>query len=259
LERRPNKLRKKLNAGELVTGTVLYSWSPNVVDAAGYAGLDFIRLDLEHTYSLYTSMEHVMRACYIADVVPIVRVDKENVYLVRKVLEIGAGGVLVPDVESADKVEEIVAETKFPPVGKRGYSGNIMAAGFGARAGKDWVEYSNAEPMVGVMIENVHAMECLEEILAVEGLDFVHFGPSDYSMSLGLGKPDWNHPDVMDAIQKTIEAARNVGKHIVLGVGQDREKIRVYREMGIDMLELANDLAVLRKVWTDLDRFVKVK
>lgn len=259
MERRPNKLRQKLNAGELVTGTVLYSWSPNVVDTAGYAGLDFIRLDLEHTYSPYTSMEHIMRACYIADVSPIVRIDKENIYLARKALEIGTGGVLVPDVESVEEVEGIVAETKFPPIGRRGYSGNILAAGFGARAGKEWIDYSNAEPMVGVMIENVHAMRCLDEILAVEGLDFVHFGPSDYSMSLGLGKPDWNHPEVVDAVQKTIAATKKAGKHIVLGVGHDQDKIQNYREMGIDMLELPNDLGVLRKVWTDLDQLVKSK
>ncbi len=257
MERKPNKLRKKLGAGELVTGTVLYSWSPNVVDAAGYAGLDFIRLDLEHTFSTYTSMEHIMRACYIADVVPIMRVDKETIHMVRKALEVGAGGVLVPDVESVAEVEEIVAETKFPPVGKRGYSGNILAAGFGARGGKDWVEFSNAEPMVGVMIENVHAMQCIEDICAVEGLDFVQFGPSDYSMSLGLGKPDWNHPDVQDAIQKTVTVAREAGKHIALGVGQDQGKIQNALDMGIDMLELANDLGVVRKVWGDLDRFVK--
>ncbi len=175
----PNKVRKKLLNNQLVTGSVVYSWSPNVMDAAGLAGLDFMRIDNEHAWRQDSSAEHLIRAAVSADVMPIMRVDRDNPYLVRKALEIGAGGVIVPDVNSP--AEEVVKAAKFPPRGIRGYSSNCWSAGWGTAGGADWVKWSNTEPIIGVMIESVGAMDCVEEILAVDGLDFVLFGPGIHS------------------------------------------------------------------------------
>jgi 2-dehydro-3-deoxyglucarate aldolase len=103
--------------------------------------------------------------------------------------------------------------------------------------------------MIGVMVEHVSAMDCIDEILAVEGLDFVLFGPADYSMSLGLRKPAKNHEDVQSALERTIAAAGRAGKHVMFGVGTDPEEIGRYRDMGVTMLEVGNDLGILRAFW----------
>ncbi len=245
----PNKVRDKLLNNQLVTGSVVYSWSPNVMDAAGLAGLDFMRIDNEHAWRQDSSAEHLIRAAVSADVMPIMRVDRDNPYLVRKALEIGAGGIIVPDVNSPAQAEEVVKAAKFPPWGIRGYSSNCWSAGWGTAGGADWVKWSNTEPMIGVMIESVGAMDCVEEILAVDGLDFVLFGPADYSMSLGLGKPAKNDERVQEALQKTIAAAHKVNKHVMFNPGVDSDEIKRYIDMGVTMLELGNDLGIIHSVW----------
>lgn len=246
---KPNKLRTKLKEGKVVIGSVIYSWSPNVMEVAGYSGLDFMRIDNEHAWRQDRTAEHLIRAAAIADVVPLMRVDRDNPYLIRKALEIGAGAIVIPNLQNPDEVRSVVKASKFPPFGIRGYSGSCWSAGWGTYAGKEWVQWSDTEPMIGVMIENVKVMDHIDEILAIEALDYVLFGPSDYSMSLGLGTPNKNHPDVQEALRKTIATAQKYGKHVMLGAGTNLEEIKKYIDMGITMLELGNDLGILKSVW----------
>ncbi|NQV86942.1 MAG: hypothetical protein HQ492_07695 [Woeseiaceae bacterium] len=249
MDRHANQIRKKLAEGHRVFGAAVFSWSPYVIDVAASAGLDYIRIDTEHAWPRDGKLEQLIRAAIMGGIVPIVRVDRDNLVLVRKVLEIGAGGVIVPDVRSIEQAKSIVEEAKFPPHGKRGYSSNCWSADWGASGGAEWVEWSNREPMIGIMIENVDAMQSIDEILAVDGVDFALFGPSDYAMSLGLGAPKANDDGVQQAINATIRAAHKAGKHIALGVGTDPSTIEKYVGRGIDMLELGNDLGIVRENW----------
>jgi 4-hydroxy-2-oxoheptanedioate aldolase len=249
---KPNIFRQKLNSGQTLIGTVMLTWSPAVMELAGLAGLDFVRIDNEHSWRQDSSAEHLMRAANLMGIMAIMRVDRDNPYLIRKALEIGALGVLVPDVHDAKEAEAIVKAAKFPPMGTRGYSGQNWSGGWGTRAGRPWVEWSNSEPMIGVMIENKAAIKNLDDILAVDGLDFVHMGPADYSMSLGLGAPDKNHPEVQRAINKVITTARKRKIPVVLGVGQNIEQINKYKDMGVNMLELASDLTILHSNWSKI-------
>jgi 4-hydroxy-2-oxoheptanedioate aldolase len=246
MQRKPNKVRAKLQKGEVVTGSVLYSWNPNVLEAIGYAGLDFIRLDTEHTWHQSESMEHLMRAAYIADIVPIVRVDRDNPYLIRKALEIGAGGIIVPEVNTPEEAAEIVKAAKYPPRGHKGYSGQVWAGSWGTQAGEPFINWMDTEPMIGIMIEHKDAISNVDEILAVDGIDFAHFGPADLSMSYGLGKPDRNNALIQEACIKTIEAAKKSGKYVLYNPGLNTEEIEKYLKMGITMVELSNDLASMR-------------
>jgi 4-hydroxy-2-oxoheptanedioate aldolase len=255
--RKPNKLRKKLNEGKVVTGSVIYSWSPNVMEIGGYCGLDFMRIDNEHAWRQDKSAEHLIRAATISNVVPLIRVDRDNPFLIRKALEIGAGAILVPNLQTPDEIRSVVKASKFPPLGIRGYSGSCWSAGWGTQAGKEWVQWSNAEPMIGVMIENESIMDHLDEILSIEGLDYLYFGPADYSMSLGLGEPKKNHPDVQDALKTIVAKARKCGVHVAFGVGTNLEEIQMYIDMGINMLEIGNDLNVLKSVWESTNSSIK--
>jgi 4-hydroxy-2-oxoheptanedioate aldolase len=245
----PNAVRKKLAAGECVTGAAIFSWSPNVVDAAVLAGLDYIRIDTEHAWRKDDALEHLIRAAAMGGVVPIVRVDGDDPYLVRKALEIGAGGIVVPNICSVAQAESVVEAAKFPPLGKRGLSRNCWSAGWGSISGDEWVDWSNHEPMIGIMIENVAAMPSIDDIAGVEGIDFILFGPADYSMSLGLDAPDSSDERVQDAITATAAAVRAKEKHFSLGVGNDPANIEKHMRLGVDMLELGNDLGIVRSGW----------
>lgn len=257
MERKPNKLRSKLSAGGTVTGSVMYSWSPNVMEVAGYAGLDFMRIDNEHAWRQDATMEHLMRAAYCADIVPLVRVDKGNPYLIRKALEIGAGGVIVPNVRTVEDAQAVVHASRFPPLGTRGYSGQCWSAGWGTAAGEEWIEWSDAEPMIGVMIEDQRAMECVDEILALDGLDFALFGPADYAMSLGWRQTAKNSDEVQWALARTIEAAQRANKHVMLGVALEEEELRRYSAMGVTMFEFVADIKVLLAGWGEGSEIVR--
>lgn len=257
MERKPNNLRQKLDSVGYVTGSVMYSWSPTIMEVAGYAGLDFMRIDTEHAWRRDMSAEHLIRAAFVADIVPIIRVDKDDPFLIRKALEIGAGGIIVPDINSPEEAESVIRASKFPPQGIRGYSGHCWSAGWGTKAGAEWIEWSDSEPMIGVMIENYQAMECLDEILSIEGLDFILFGPADYAMSLGWRKIAKESIEIQDAIKKTIEAASNAGKYVMLGVGYEEYEFRIYKELGISMFEFASDLKILGNAWGKSRTFVQ--
>src|SRR5690606_37672991 len=119
------------------------------------------------------------------------------------------------------------------------------------------IDWSNTQPLVGIMIESVLTEPHLEEMIAVEGVDFVLFGPADYSMSLGLGAPDGNHPRVVAALEKMIEMARKHGRGAMMGYGTKKEDIIRCRDMGVTMIELDHDIDITRAVWTDTVDFIE--
>lgn len=246
LMRRPNKVRQKLAAGKLVTGTAIYSSAPNVVEAAGYSGIDFVRIDTEHAWRRDESLEHMLRAAVIADVVPIVRIDRDDPYLARKALEVGAGGLIVPHVRTAADARDLVAAAKFPPLGKRGVGSLCISGEWGRRTKEEWVDWSNAEPLVGVMIESVDAIPVVAEILAVEGVDFALFGPGDFGMSIGSDDAALVKARTEDGLARTCDAARAAGKHVMFGVGMQDAEIDARIAQGVTMLELSHDVVIVR-------------
>jgi 4-hydroxy-2-oxoheptanedioate aldolase len=246
-----NKLRAILTSGRCAKGAAIFSWSPYAVDVAGLSGLDYIRIDTEHAWHRDSRLEQLIRAAIMGDVVPLVRIDKDDPYLARKVLELGAGGLIVPDVRTVEQAEAVVRAAKFPPLGTRGYSSNCWSAGWGSSGGPAWVRSSNDEPMIGIMIEHVDAMANIDEIAAVRGIDFILFGPSDFAMSLGLNGPNAQDERIQKAIVATINAAHSAGVYFSLGVGTQQATIEKYITMGVDMLELSNDLAILKSTWSN--------
>ena len=253
MERKENKLKKILREGKVAFGSCICSFSPNLVELAGYCGLDFCRIDNEHNWRQDDILEHMMRGAVIGDIVSLVRIDKGNPYLIRKALEVGAGGIIIPGIKNSQEVEEIVKAAKFPPLGNRGYSGLCFSGGYGAKAGKEWIEWSNNETMVGVMIEEPEAVRNINSIMAIEGLDFVLFGPADYSLNIGFPSPNKNDSKVQDAIKHTIESANKYGKYTMIGVDYPwEEQAQKYIEMGSRMIEIGHDYSILKTTWKNI-------
>ncbi len=245
-----NKLREKMERREIALGTALYSFSPAIVELAGFCGLDFVRIDHEHAWRQDESGETLLRAALVSDIVPLLRIDRDNPYLVRKALEAGAAGVIVPHVHSRKDVEDIVKAAKFPPLGKRGYGGLCLSGQWGVRAGTDWMEWSNRETLVIPMIEDESAMPNLETILSTEGLDGVFFGPADFSISAGVPLQT-GHEKVMNALRKTVEVADKYGKFVIYTAGFPQwETVFQVKALGVKAIELGHDVTVLRGVWS---------
>lgn len=249
MERKKNKLKAILSEGKVALGTCIYSFSPAIIELAGFCGLDFCRIDNEHAWRQDESTENVLRGAFCADIVPLLRIDKDDPYLVRKGLEAGAGGVIVPHINSRKEVEAIVEAAKFPPMGKRGYGGLCFSGFWGADAGVDWMEWSNQETLVIPMIEDIHAIPNLDDIMSAEGLDGVFFGPADFSISAGVPLQT-GHEKVMDGLKRTIDAAKKHDKFVIFGAGYPWwEKAAEIKAMGINAIEIGHDLTILAAVW----------
>ncbi len=245
-----NKLKRTLDKGDVALGTAVFSNNPTIVEVAGYSGLEFIRIDNEYSWRRDESMEHMIRAAYVAGITPILRVDKGDHYLINKALASGAGGVLVPDITAKEEAQQLIRAAKYPPKGGRGYNSFCFSGQWGAMGVEDWLHWNEHEILVGIMIENEQIISQLDSVLSMEGIDFVLFGPADYSMSIGLGGPQKNHPKVQDGIKKTVEMAAKYGKPVAIGIGQPwEEEARKYIDLGCRMLEIGNDVSVLRSVW----------
>jgi len=248
-----NKLLEKLRAGKVAVGTCAYSFSPDIVQLAGYCGLDFCRIDNEHAWRQDSALENMVRAARSSGIAAMSRVDRDNPYLVRKALEVGSQAVLIPQIQNAREAQDVVDAAKFPPLGKRGF-GNLNQSGFyGIIDGKEWIEWSNSEIMVGVMIETEKALGELDGIMSIKGLDFVLIGAADLSISLGLPKPMQEDPKIQNAIRQIIEHARKHGKYVMLGIGNPWiANAKRYIDMGINMIEVGHDFTILRDIWTDV-------
>jgi len=249
MERKKNKLKEIIASGKVALGTCLYSFSPAIIELAGFCGLDFCRIDNEHAWRQDESVENVLRGAFCADIVPLLRIDKDNPYLVRKALEAGAGGVIVPHVNTRKEAEAVVQAAKFPPKGKRGYGGLCFSGQWGTNAGVDWMEWSNCETLVITMIEDVCAIPNLNDMLSLEGLDGVFFGPADFSISAGLPLQT-GHEKVMDALKRTIEAAKKHNKLVIFGAKYPYwESAQKLIELGVQAIEIGHDLTILATIW----------
>ncbi|MDI6726227.1 MAG: aldolase/citrate lyase family protein [Smithellaceae bacterium] len=251
MEFQKNSLREKIKGGEIALGTALYSFSPAIIEVAGYAGLDFCRIDNEHAWRQDESAENVIRGALLSGIVPLLRIDRDNPFLVRKALEAGAGGVIVPHVHTQAEAEEIVQAAKFPPWGKRGYGGLCLSGQWGVNGGTEWMAWSNAETLIIPMIEDIAAIPNIEAILSTEGVDAVFFGPADFSISAGVPLQT-GHEKVMSGLRKTIEAADKYGKFVIYpGAGFPQwETVHKAKELGVKAIELGHDVTILRAVWS---------
>lgn len=188
--------------------------SPDLTEMFGYSGFEFIVLDAEHGNLYPGGCEHLIRAAECSNMTPFVRIPSFERADILKALDRGAMGVLVPMVETKKEAEKIVSLAKYYPLGKRGLAVATRAGGYGKTTTlKAHLATSNSETMVLLQIETKKAVENLEEILTVDGVDLIFIGPSDLSQSLGL-PGEISHPQVQKTIEYIIEKTLASGKQV---------------------------------------------
>jgi 4-hydroxy-2-oxoheptanedioate aldolase len=175
--------------------------SPAVVEMCGHAGFDFVIIDNEHGPASIETTEHLIRAARCANIIPIVRTLEPEIL---RILDIGASAIQVPQVNTAEQARRIVAAAKYPPVGNRGAAFSPRAAGYGFFGGAAHAKASNEGLGVILMIETREALDNLDEILTVPGIDALFIGPNDLSFSMGYSG-DQKHTDVVGAIDSAIK------------------------------------------------------
>ena len=203
-----NPLKEKLKKGEAVIGTFVSTGHPDVAEWLSRVGFDWLLLDSEHAPAGYETLQRMMQAMNGSGCIPLVRPQWNDLVVMKRVLDIGAYGVLIPWVNSREEAENAVRYCKYPPEGIRGW-GPRRAGMFDP----DYFKTANDELLITIQIETKKALDNLDEILSVPGIDACYIGPWDLSVSLGFGvPPPWNEPRYIEAYDKVLEAASKHGK-----------------------------------------------
>jgi len=197
-----------IKEGKTAVGIWISIGHPDVTEMLSRVGFDFFMIDLEHGPLSVETAQTLMMTMNGSDTVPFVRVANNDPVLIKRVLDIGAYGVLIPLVNSKQEAINAVRNCKYPPEGIRG-----IAPRRAARFDPDYLKTANDEIMIIPQIETAEAVNNIDEILSVRGIDAIFVGPSDLSGSLGLIKePDrLHHPKTLEAIDRVIKAARKAG------------------------------------------------
>ncbi|QRF61328.1 HpcH/HpaI aldolase/citrate lyase family protein [Variovorax paradoxus] len=203
-----NRLPGMLRSGKRLRGVFNALPSPAIVEMCGYAGFDFVILDNEHGSANLETTEHMLRAARASGIATAVRCLRHDI---SRVLDMGAGGVQIPMVGSAEEARDLVQQVRYPGVGRRGSAFSPRAAGYGAFPGAAHTTRSNEGIALIVMVETPEAVEQAAEIAAVDGVDAVFVGPNDLSHAMGFGN-DWKAPEVEAKIEQALRAVSGVGQ-----------------------------------------------
>lgn len=203
--REPNKLKRDLEAGKVCYGATITMSSPVVAEIMSHLDYDWLWFEMEHTAMSYESVLAMLQATNGSAVSNVVRVPWNDKTMIKRVLDTGPDGIIVPLVRTKADAEEAVRAMKYPPLGERG-AGLARAQCYGLHMG-EYMSTANDEVMTILMIEHIEAVENIEDILSVPGVDSVMVGALDLSGSMGmLGKTA--DPKVEEAIQKTLAACK---------------------------------------------------
>lgn len=239
-----NEFRQRIRAGEVLVGTGIALSDAQTSEALA-PSLDFLWIDLEHAPMSPEAMRGHLLAARYKQIPVVVRVADFSTPYVKNALDSGAPGVIAPQITSVEQVCSFVADCRYPPLGHRGF-GPSVPSDYGRDAGNEYVERANAGVFSAVMIETVDAIEAIEEIVAVPGLDSIVLGPWDLSGSFGrLGQVD--HPEIVAAIERSIDAAHSAGIAVGSGMGNDPDFGRTMIERGVQWLQMSNDCGLL--IW----------
>lgn len=246
--------RNKLQNDECVYGVFMKTGDPMFVEAASLGGFDFVILDTEHGPVSIENQQNNIRAAEARGAVPIIRLKDSGENTIGKALDIGAYGIQVPQINSAADAEKIVKFAKFYPYGMRGVCRFVRAADYSAMDRYEYFENSK-NILIILQLEGVKAIENLDEILEVEGVDILFIGPYDLSQSLGI-PGQVNNPLVVEEMKKIVERARKKNK--VIGTFVDTpEDLIMWRNLGVKYLSYSVDVGIFLDACRDLSNKFK--
>ena len=240
-----NFVSKKLAAGQPVLGIWSIINSPMVSEIAAAAGLDFQILDMEHGVFDAGSLDHSIRACESAGCSPLVRVAGLHPSAIQTCLDLGAHGIIVPQVKDHQAAGEVVQAMRYSPGGIRGFNPFTRAGGYAGVLSDATPKLKDGFGLASIIIENRSAYEDLDKILAIPGLDMVYLGVYDMSVALGCAGHT-KHPSVSRFVESSIPRIRKAGKAAGMMVTDPREMPR-YLDMGANFMVYGVDSFIIRE------------
>lgn len=249
---RPSTVRTRWKQDRCAFGVAALSIDPAISEMISLMGFDFIWMDLEHSWRSLETAGNLMRAARVGAADVLARPAKGEFLRLGRMLEAGATGIMYPRCDHADEAAEVVRWMKFPPVGQRGLDGAGADVPYAALDVAPYVRQANENTWLLVQIEDPQALEQVESIARVPGVDGLFFGPGDFSLHAGI-PGQFDHPMLKDAARRVAGAARAAGK--VWGMpALSVELARTWLEWDARLLVYGTDLMVVKEGYEAIQR-----
>ncbi len=243
-------IKQSLQAMEKTCGAWLVTGSNAVAETMALAGFDWLLIDCEHAPNDFQTLLSQAQAINAADCACLARVPENSKTAIKRVLDIGVNGIVIPSISNRKEALEAVAACKYPPLGCRGVASTITrAVSYGLDAGK-YVKTANEDIAVILQIETIEAVDNIASILTVESIDAIFIGPTDLSAEMGhIGDKD--HKEVQSAISKVEEAAKVA--NVALGrAASSWKEAKSYYDKGYCFVSLGADAVILSRTASEL-------
>ncbi len=248
-------LKQKLRSRERVFGTWTSLAHPSITEMFTQSNADFVGIDIEHsTISLEQSLR-IIAASHAGGAFCLPRIASHNPEMIKRLLDSGADGLIVPMVSTSEEVEKLVSWMKYPPIGRRSF-GIARAQNYGVDF-DSYVQSWNSSSTLIIQIESIEGVKNIDQLLAHDGVDGAMIGPYDLSGSLGIpGQID--HPRVLEACDQVIAACRKHGKACgTQDIDPDQKSVAAKFAAGFSFVILASDIFLLWKWSAKMQELVK--
>ncbi len=244
-----NPVKKALKEGQTVIGATITTTSPDVAATLGNAGFDFLWIEMEHSPLTLETVRSMILATRGMKAMPFTRVPVNEPWLAKRVLDAGSLGVIFPFTSTRELAEQAVKSCKYPPLGIRGF-GPSLAAPRWDFIGQSYPEFANENVLVITIIEQKRAIDNIEAIASVPGIDVLFIGASDLSYSLGVGGQR-SHPLVKEAVAKVLAAGKKHGIPVGYPSG-NHEEINQLISQGFRFFQASTDLGMMQSAATEM-------
>lgn len=239
-------LRDRFVRGDSLTGMIDFIGAPMVIEILAHAGIDFVIIDMEHCPMDMDRLAHLIRAADAAGIAPLVRVPEVDAGLIKRVLNLDVAGIVIPH-GNRQSCEALVRAARYAPDGERGACPIVRATGYWPDDWSAYAQKANREILLLPLIEDASAIDDIEAIAAIPGVDGLFIGPYDLSISVGAPGADFDHPAMSAALDRVTASCRQHSKFVVTTIGdrQERDYSRGLVQRGVQGLVFATDALVL--------------
>ena len=239
---RSNTVRQKVRSGQNTFGCFMGMGSTTTAELLAHAGCEWLMIEMEHNGLDMAEVEHILMAMNGTGTMPMVRIPSADPVFIQRTLDVGALGIAVPMVKTAAEAEAIVRASRYPPEGARSF-GPLRASQYTIDY-EDYFEQANENILILLILETAEAVENLEEIANVPGIDVLYIGAFDLCLSLGLNPFDMPLPAIDAVIERALAVARSCDVAIGIGSGSPDE-LRQRAAQGINFLGYGPDYQLL--------------
>jgi 2-keto-3-deoxy-L-rhamnonate aldolase RhmA len=238
-----NTFKHAIAKGELQIGLWCSLCSPITAEIVCHSGFDWLLLDTEHSPNEVPDVLSQLQAVQTGSASPIVRPAWNDIVLIKRLLDIGAQSLLIPFVQTADEARRAVEATRYPPGGIRGITGSGRASRYGRVT--NYLKNASQEICLLVQVETKSALDRIEEIASVDGIDGIFIGPNDLAASFGqIG--NWAHPEVQSALEDAVRRLKKIGKPAGI-LTPNEEEAKRFIQWGYTFVAVGADLGLLAR------------